>query len=211
MSIADIRKEYSLKTLNEADVFADPMQQFEKWWQEAIESKIEEVNAMTLATATAEGKPSARIVLLKGIDRNGFVFFTNYHSHKGNQIEENPFVSLVFFWKELERQIRVEGSVSKVTAEESDAYFGSRPEGSRIGAWASPQSRVIASREVIEENVTELEKSFANKEIDRPPHWGGYIVIPNLLEFWQGRNSRLHDRIQYTYKDAAWKIERLAP
>ena len=211
MSIADIRKEYSLKTLNEADVFADPMQQFEKWWQEAIESKIEEVNAMTLATATAEGKPSARIVLLKGIDRNGFIFFSNYHSHKGNQIEENPFVSLVFFWKELERQIRVEGSVSKVTAEESDAYFGSRPEGSRIGAWASPQSRVIASREVIEENVTELEKSFANKEIDRPPHWGGYIVIPNLLEFWQGRNSRLHDRIQYTYKDAAWKIERLAP
>ncbi len=211
MSIADIRKEYSLKTLNEADVFADPMQQFEKWWQEAIESKIEEVNAMTLATATAEGKPSARIVLLKGIDRNGFVFFTNYHSHKGNQIEENPFVSLVFFWKELERQVRVEGSISKVTAEESDAYFSSRPEGSRIGAWASPQSRIIASREVMEENVTELEKSFANKEIDRPPHWGGYIVIPNLLEFWQGRNSRLHDRIQYTYKDAAWKIERLAP
>lgn len=211
MSIADIRKEYSLKTLNEADVFADPMQQFEKWWQEAIESKIEEVNAMTLATSTAEGKPSARIVLLKGIDRNGFIFFTNYHSHKGNQIEENPFVSLVFFWKELERQIRVEGSVSKVTAEESDAYFGSRPEGSRIGAWASPQSRVIASREVIEENVIELGKSFANKEIDRPPHWGGYIVMPNLLEFWQGRNSRLHDRIQYTYKDAAWKIERLAP
>ncbi len=211
MSIADIRKEYSLKTLNEADVFADPMQQFEKWWQEAIESKIEEVNAMTLATSTAEGKPSARIVLLKGIDRNGFIFFTNYHSHKGNQIEENPFVSLVFFWKELERQIRVEGSVSKVTTEESDAYFGSRPEGSRIGAWASPQSRVIASREVIEENVIELGKSFANKEIDRPPHWGGYIVMPNLLEFWQGRNSRLHDRIQYTYKDAAWKIERLAP
>ena len=211
MSIADIRKEYSLKTLNEADVFADPMQQFEKWWQEAIESKIEEVNAMTLATSTAEGKPSARIVLLKGIDRNGFIFFTNYHSHKGNQIEENPFVSLVFFWKELERQIRVEGSVSKVTAEESDAYFVSRPEGSRIGAWASPQSRVIASREVIEENVIELGKSFANKEIDRPPHWGGYIVMPNLLEFWQGRNSRLHDRIQYTYKDAAWKIERLAP
>ena len=211
MSIADIRKEYSLKTLNEADVFADPMQQFEKWWQEAIESKIEEVNAMTLATSTAEGKPSARIVLLKGIDRNGFIFFTNYHSHKGNQIEENPFVSLVFFWKELERQVRVEGSISKVTAEESDAYFSSRPEGSRIGAWASPQSRIIASREVMEENVTELEKSFANKEIDRPPHWGGYIVMPNLLEFWQGRNSRLHDRIQYTYKDEAWKIERLAP
>ena len=211
MSIADIRKEYSLKTLNEANVFADPMQQFEKWWQEAIESKIEEVNAMTLATANAEGKPSARIVLLKGIDRKGFVFFTNYHSHKGNQIEENPFVSLVFFWKELERQVRVEGSISKVTAEESDAYFSSRPEGSRIGAWASPQSRVIASREVMEENVIELEKSFANKEIDRPPHWGGYIVMPNLFEFWQGRNSRLHDRIQYTYKDAAWKIERLAP
>lgn len=211
MSIADIRKDYSLKTLNEADVFADPMQQFEKWWQEAIESKIEEVNAMTLATSTAEGKPSARIVLLKGIERNGFVFFTNYHSNKGNQIEENPFVSLVFFWKELERQIRVEGSIRKVAAAESDAYFSSRPEGSRIGAWASPQSRVIASREVIEENVTELGKSFANKEIDRPPHWGGYIVIPNLFEFWQGRNSRLHDRIQYTYKDAAWKIERLAP
>lgn len=211
MSIANIRKEYSLKTLNEAEVFANPMQQFEKWWQEAIESKIEEVNAMTLATSTLEGKPSARIVLLKGIETNGFVFFTNYHSHKGKQIEENPFVSLVFYWKELERQVRVEGSISMVSAAESDAYFSSRPAGSRIGAWASPQSRVIASREVIEENVTELEKSFANKEIDRPPHWGGYIVKPNLIEFWQGRNSRLHDRIQYTYADSAWKIERLAP
>ena len=211
-NIADIRKEYKLQTLSETDVQVSPVQQFHKWWNEALMSEILEVNAMTLATSTASGKPSARIVLLKGFDESGFVFFTNYHSNKGLELAENPFASLVFFWKELERQVRIEGPVEKTTANESDLYFHSRPEESRIGAWASPQSKVIASREVIEENVIELRKSFAGKEIDRPPHWGGYIVKPALIEFWQGRPGRLHDRIQYTaLQDGSWKIERLAP
>lgn len=210
--IADIRKEYKLQTLDESDVQANAIQQFHKWWNEALMSEIEEVNAMTVATATSDGKPSARIILLKGYDETGFVFFSNYHSHKGKELEENPFASLVFFWKELERQVRINGTVEKTTAGESDLYFHSRPVESRIGAWASPQSKVIASREVIEENVTELQKSFAGKTIERPPHWGGYIVRPTVMEFWQGRPGRLHDRIQYTKQpDGGWKIERLAP
>lgn len=211
-SIADIRKDYSQKMLQESDVQASAMEQFKTWWAEAVESAIEEVNAMTLATATAQGRPSARVVLLKGFDENGFVFFTNYHSSKAQEIEENPWVSLVFFWKELERQVRIEGSIQKIPAKDSDAYFHSRPVESRIGAWASPQSKVIASRNVIEDNVVELQKSFAGKEIDRPPHWGGYIVHPMLIEFWQGRSSRLHDRIQYTLnEEGQWEINRLAP
>ncbi len=211
MNIADIRKDYKQLSLDESDVVKDPIQQFSKWWDEAMNSEIDEVNAMTLATADAAGKPSARIVLLKGFDENGFVFFTNYNSHKAEDIAANPFVSLVFFWKELERQVRVEGIISKVPSEDSDTYFNSRPVGSRIGAWASPQSKVIVSREIIEEKVQELEKSFENKAIERPPHWGGYVVSPQLIEFWQGRPSRLHDRIQYTKAENAWKIERLAP
>jgi pyridoxamine 5'-phosphate oxidase len=210
-TIADIRKDYSMHTLDEAAVQDHAMQQFDQWWSEALASEIEEVNAMTLATATVEGKPSARIVLLKGYDENGFVFFTNYHSHKGLQIAANPFVSLVFFWKELERQVRVEGSIEKISEQESDAYYHSRPVSSRIGAWASPQSNVILSRQVLEENVIELGKKFEGKEILRPPHWGGYIVKPTLIEFWQGRSSRLHDRILYTKMGDGWKIERLAP
>ena len=210
--IADIRKDYKLQTLNEADVHANALQQFHKWWNEAIISQIEEVNAMTLATSTAAGRPAARIVLLKGYDESGFVFFTNYNSNKGKELAENPFASLVFFWKELERQVRIEGPVEKTTSGESDLYFLSRPVESRIGAWASPQSAVIASREVIEENLSELQKSFAGKDIDRPPHWGGYIVKPQVIEFWQGRPGRLHDRIRYTKKDdGEWIIERLAP
>lgn len=211
INIADIRQDYSKKTLNEEDIQKDAIGQFTKWWQEALDSQIEEVNAMTLATATVDGKPSARVVLLKGYDEKGFVFFTNYNSNKGKQIAENPFVCLVFFWKELERQVRIEGTISRVSAEESDAYFVSRPVGSRIGAWASPQSKVIAKRQVIEENVVELEKSFGGKEIDRPAFWGGYLVKPVLIEFWQGRSSRLHDRFQYTLEEGGWKIERLAP
>ncbi|MEO5942134.1 MAG: pyridoxamine 5'-phosphate oxidase [Ferruginibacter sp.] len=210
-SIADIRKDYKLQTLNEADVDLNPIAQFSKWWNEATQSEIVEVNAMTLATATPQGKPSARIVLLKGFDENGFVFFTNYNSHKANEIAENGHAALVFFWKELERQVRIEGLVTKVSDAASDEYFNSRPEGSKIGAWASPQSKVILARTVIENNVTEIEKNFSGKEIERPPHWGGYVVKPNLIEFWQGRSSRLHDRIQYSIEENSWLIERLAP
>ena len=210
-NIADIRKDYQKESLSESDVKIDPFLQFDVWWADALASEIDEVNAMTIATASPDGKPSARIVLLKGYDPKVFVFFSNYHSHKGMQIEKNPFCSLVFFWKELERQVRIEGSIQKISAEESDAYFYSRPVSSRIGAWASPQSKTIPSRDVLEENVIALEKWFADKEIERPAHWGGYVVKPNLVEFWQGRASRLHDRIQYSLTEGKWKIERLAP
>jgi len=211
-SIAAIRKDYMLQTLLETAVEADPYTQFGKWWQDAINSEIEEVNAFTLATATLEGKPSARIVLLKGYDENGFVFYTNYTSNKGNEMAHNPQVCMVFFWKELERQVKIVGTVEKVSGEESDAYFSSRPPGSRIGAWASSQSTVIESRVVIEENVVKYTKQFDNIAIPRPRHWGGYRVTPSLLEFWQGRSNRLHDRLQYTLQEEdGWKIERLAP
>lgn len=212
MHIADIRKDYRLQTLDEAGVAADPIQQFGIWWQEALQSEIVEVNAMTLATANEQGVPSARIVLLKGYDERGFVFFSNYESKKAGDLQANPMASLVFFWKELERQVRISGRVEKVTELESDQYFQSRPEGSRIGAWASPQSTVISSRQVIEEKVEALQVSFEGKEIPRPLHWGGYRVVPSNIEFWQGRSSRLHDRIQYTLQsDDNWVIERLAP
>lgn len=211
-NIAAIRKEYKQLSLNTEDVAAAPVEQFARWWADATNSDIDEINAMTLATVNAQGRPSARIVLLKGFDENGFVFFTNYNSHKGSDMAANPFASLVFFWKELERQVRVEGTVRKVSPEESDAYFNSRPEGSRIGAWASPQSNVIDSREVIEENVKQLEQRFAHTVIERPPHWGGYIVQPEVVEFWQGRPSRLHDRIRYSrIETGGWAIDRLAP
>ncbi|MCA6472928.1 MAG: pyridoxamine 5'-phosphate oxidase [Chitinophagaceae bacterium] len=212
MHIADIRKDYRLQTLDEAGVAADPIQQFGIWWQEALQSEIVEVNAMTLATANEQGVPSARIVLLKGYDERGFVFFSNYESKKAGDLQVNPMASLVFFWKELERQVRISGRVEKVTELESDQYFQSRPEGSRIGAWASPQSTVISSRQVIEEKVEALQVSFEGKEIPRPLHWGGYRVVPSSIEFWQGRSSRLHDSIQYTLQsDDNWVIERLAP
>ena len=211
-SIADIRKDYMLHSLSEKDVAPNPIDQFTRWWDDALNSEIDEVNAMTLATVTAEGFPSARIVLLKGYTEDGFVFFTNYESHKGKELAQNPRACLVFFWKVLERQVRIEGNVEKISAEESESYFQSRPIGSRIGAWASPQSTVISGREVIENNVVELEKKYANTPIPRPEHWGGYIVKPVNIEFWQGRSSRLHDRILYTaQKDLLWKIERLAP
>jgi len=211
-SIADIRKDYKLKSLSENDVAADPIEQFGRWWNEAVQSELEEVNAMTLATATANGRPAARIVLLKDYNEEGFVFFTNYESHKGEEMKDNPYAALVFFWAALERQVRIEGTVEKVPAEESDAYFVSRPRGSRIGAWASPQSKVISNREVVEKNVTAMEQQFGEGDIPRPQHWGGYRVKPVLIEFWQGRPSRLHDRILYTADDAGkWKIERLAP
>jgi len=210
-SIADIRKDYKLKSLREEDVLSNPIDQFTNWWNEAVNSKIEEVNAMTLATATTDGFPSARIVLLKGFTNEGFMFFTNYESHKGKELAMNPRASLVFFWKELERQIRIEGTVEKVSEAESEAYFASRPAASKIGAWASPQSTAIENREVIEGNVVKYETLFAGENVPKPPHWGGYIVKPAKVEFWQGRRSRLHDRILYTRKDEQWTIERLAP
>ena len=211
-SIADIRRDYSLKTLNETEVNNDPFQQFSDWWQQAIESKIDEVNAMTLATASLEGVPSARIVLLKGYDKSGFVFYTNYESAKGQELAENPRASLLFFWKELERQVRITGLVEKVSAAENDEYFLSRPTGSQIGAWASPQSHVIENRNWLENKVKELEAKFSREQLTRPAHWGGYRVKPVIVEFWQGRSSRLHDRIQYTLQENnTWKIERLAP
>lgn len=210
-SIADIRKTYQKKTLNESDVADDPIVQFKAWWDEAMASNADEVNAMTLATASKEGKPSARTVLLKGIHDDGFVFFTNYDSRKGNEIGDNPHVALLFFWKELERQVRIEGKIKKIDAEESDVYFKSRPLESRIGAWASPQSRVIPDRGFLEEKEKEVEMQFAGREIPRPQHWGGYVVIPDVIEYWQGRPGRLHDRILYTLSGQQWKKERLAP
>lgn len=211
MSISSIRKDYQLQSLSESDVKQDPIGQFGKWWDEAIASSIDEVNAMTLSTVTAEGKPSARIVLLKGFDERGFVFFTNYESNKGVQLTANPFASLVFFWKELERQVRIEGISEKVNEQESDDYFHSRPIGSQLGACASPQSRVIESRRVIENNLEKLQDQYRDMEIPRPAHWGGYRVVPQAIEFWQGRSSRLHDRIKYTKENQSWKIVRLAP
>src|ERR1700744_4054456 len=185
-SIAAIRKDYKLKTLSEGEIDTDPIRQFGRWWDEAVNSHIEEVNDMTLATATLEGKPSARIVVLKGYDKQGFCFFTNYESHKGVELAANPQSCLVFFWKELERQVRIEGIIEKLTAEENDAYFLSRPPGSRIGAWASPQSRVIKHSE-LDENVKKYEKEFADNPTKRPDFWGGYRVKPQLIEFLQGR------------------------
>ncbi len=211
-NIADIRKEYKLQTLSEKDVLKDPIDQFDKWWQEAVHAGIDEVNAMTLATASADGMPDARIVLLKGFDTKGFSFFTNYNSSKGQQLLENPRAALVFFWKELERQVRISGLVSLVSEKVSDDYFNSRPEGSRLGAWASPQSEVIENREWLEENEKKLRGQWAGSSVTRPPHWGGYVVRPVRMEFWQGRPSRLHDRILFSLqRNGQWKIERLAP
>jgi len=211
-TIADIRKDYQHLSLTEKDVKQNPFDQFADWWDAAIHASIDEVNAMTLATASPDGIPAARIVLLKGFDSNGFVFFTNYESFKGRQLAENPRACLVFFWKELERQVRITGLVEKTSAAESDNYFNSRPESSRIGAWASPQSRVINSRAQLEEEEKAFARRFDGKTIHRPPHWGGYRVKPGTIEFWQGRPSRLHDRIQYSLQDGgSWLIERLAP
>ncbi len=211
MSISSIRKDYQLQSLELTDVAATPVLQFDKWWNEAVSSSIEEVNAMTLATVNPDGKPAARIVLLKGFDENGFIFFTNYHSEKGKSISAHPYASLVFFWKELERQVRVEGSCIPVSKSESDEYFLSRPIGSRLGAWASPQSTVISSRTVLDQNLDRVTAQYADGIVPRPDHWGGYRVIPEMVEFWQGRPSRLHDRIRYRKDESQWLIERLAP
>lgn len=210
--IADIRKNYSQKKLSEKKAEADPIKQFSRWWKQALKSGIEEVNAMALATASADGVPSCRIVLLKDFNDKGFTFFTNYESHKGQQLAENPKACLVFFWKELERQVRITGFVEKISDEASDEYFFSRPVESQVGAITSPQSRVIESREWLDDKYEEIRTQSKTTGTVRPKHWGGYMVKPVIIEFWQGRPSRLHDRLQYTLlKDGNWKIERLAP
>lgn len=210
-NIQNLRQDYSAAELAEADVDKNPVVQFGKWFKDALDAQLHEPNVMTLATADLTGKPTARILLLKGFDEDGFVFFTNYASKKGEQLAENPQASMVFFWPELQRQVRIDGVVSKVSAEESTAYFHSRPAGSQIGAMASPQSTVIPNREVLEERVEELKAAYAEKEIPRPEHWGGYLLKPDHIEFWQGRPSRLHDRITYTSVNGVWTINRLAP
>ena len=211
LNIADIRMDYMLAALDEETAGTDPIAFFSKWFKEAESARITEINAMTLATADAQNRPHARIVLLKGLDDRGFIFFTNYDSAKGQHIAENPNVSLLFFWKELERQVRIDGRIEKVPAEESDIYFHSRPEGSRLGAWASPQSREIPHRNILELNYSKYEAEFSGIKIPRPAHWGGYLVIPERIEFWQGRSSRMHDRILFKRNGSSWHRSRLAP
>lgn len=209
--IADMRKEYSRQSLEVDDVLPDPIAQFQKWFEEARGAQVPEPNAMHLATVTPEGKPAGRIVLLKGIEDGQFIFYTNYQSEKGRQLSQTPWAALTFFWVALERQVRIEGSVQKVDADTSTAYFHSRPRGSQIGAWVSPQSEVIPDRNFLEQRKEELEARFEGKEVPRPEHWGGFSLKPEKLEFWQGRPSRLHDRIRYSTATDGWRIERLAP
>ncbi len=212
MHTSDLRKTYSFGGLSESDLDSDPFAQFGKWFQQAVEAKLTEPNAMTLATATSDGFPSARMILLKSFDEDGFVFFTNYESQKGRELAENPSAALVFYWAELERQIRIAGAVSKVPRQESEEYFKSRPEGSRLGAWTSRQSQVISGREVLEERLKKLTAEYQDREIPTPPFWGGYRLSPQTIEFWQGRPNRLHDRLRYTRQsDNRWLIERLSP
>lgn len=211
-TIADLRKDYTLEGLSENEVSPNPLRQFAAWFDQALQAQLPEPNAMTVATATPDGKPSARMVLLKDFDERGFVFYTNYHSHKGLELASNPQAALVFWWIELERQVRIYGRVEQVSAQESDEYFYSRPFNSRLGAWVSEQSQAIASRDVLEQRLKELQLKYEKQDVPRPPHWGGLRVIPKEIEFWQGRTSRLHDRLRYTLLDSgSWKIERLSP
>lgn len=210
--IVSLRKEYSSAFLNEEDVNHNPFKQFELWMHQAVEAEILEPNAMTVSSVSSEGKPSSRIVLLRGFDENGFVFYTNYNSHKGHDMAQNKYACLNFFWPELERQIRIEGSIAKIDQQISTNYFHSRPRESQIGAWASIQSAVIANRKVVEDAFAHYTEKFKDlEEIPKPEHWGGYNIKPTSIEFWQGRPSRLHDRLRYTEVNGAWKIERLSP
>jgi pyridoxamine 5'-phosphate oxidase len=210
--IAAIRKDYTLNALSEDEVAFSPFDQFKQWWDDATQSEILESNAMTLSTVDEDGMADARTVLLKGFDENGFVFFTNYNSAKSAQLDLNPKCCLLFFWKELERQVRINGIAERISSAESIAYFNSRPDGSKIGAWASPQSMVVAGASWLKETFEYYAERFKHGEIPKPPHWGGYRVKPQRIEFWQGRPSRMHDRILYTPNDEGrWNIERLAP
>jgi pyridoxamine 5'-phosphate oxidase len=207
--VARLRKEYTRAGLEEAE--PDPIEQFRRWFDETLAAGLHEPNAMTLATAAPDGRPSARVVLLKGFDERGFVFYTNYEGRKGEELEANPNCALVFYWGELERQVRVEGRASRVPKRESDEYFGSRPRGSQLGAWASEQSRPVGGREVLEEQLRGLEAEYAGREVPRPPFWGGYRVEPEVIEFWQGRENRMHDRLVYRRSGGGWGRERLQP
>jgi pyridoxamine 5'-phosphate oxidase len=210
-SLADLRRDYTRAGLSEADAGDDPFVLFRTWFDAAVAAGVPEPNAFTLATATPDGKPSARVVLLKKLDDRGFTFFTNYHSRKAGEMAANPHVAVVFLWDELERQVRIEGTVEVVTAAESDDYYRVRPLGSRLGAWASPQSQIIPGREHLEQLQLETMEKFAGEEPPRPPHWGGYRVLPQVVEFWQGRTSRLHDRVRFRRTPGGWVKERLAP
>lgn len=210
MDLADLRRDYSRESLSERDVAVDPIVQFEKWFTQAQSAGSIEPNAMTLATSTRDGHPSARIVLLKSVDERGFVFFTDYRSRKGTELDSNPHVSLCFWWSELQRQVRVTGSVARASREESEVYYRTRPHGSRIGAWASHQSAPLTSREPLESEVKRLEQEYPD-DVPLPPHWGGYRVTAETVEFWQGRPSRLHDRIVYARSGTVWTIGRLSP
>jgi pyridoxamine 5'-phosphate oxidase len=212
MMLADQRKDYSLAGLAEKDLARDPFRQFEKWFQEAEAAKVPEPNSMILSTADGDARPSARIVLLKGLDGRGFVFYTNYDSRKGRALDRNPLASLLFPWVALERQVIVEGPVAKVPREESETYFHSRPRPSQLAAWAAQQSSLITGRAVLEEGVKALERKYAGQEVPLPPNWGGYRLSPETIEFWQGRRNRLHDRLRYRRaRDGSWVVERLAP
>ena len=210
--VARLRKEYTRAGLKESDADPNPIEQFRRWFDEVLAADPHEPNAMTVATTTPDGRPSARIVLLKGFDERGFVFYTNYEGRKSGELETNPYAALVFYWGELERQVRIEGRVSRVSEEESDAYFAGRPRGSQLGAWASEQSRQLQDRSALEERLRELEAEYEGREVPRPPFWGGYRVEPEVIEFWQGRENRLHDRLVYRRSDDdGWSRKRLQP
>ena len=209
--VADLREEYTKAGLDESDLDPNPIEQFRRWFEEALNAGLHEPNAMTLATATPDGKPSARVVLLKGYDERGFVFYTNFEGRKGRELDENPRCALLFYWGELERQVRIEGRASRVPDGEADAYFASRPRGSQLGAWASAQSREVEGREVLEDRLRKLEAEYEGREVPRPPFWGGYRVEPDVFEFWQGRENRLHDRLAYGREGGMWRVSRLQP